>query len=234
MQIRSVDRTLGAARIALDDDMLIEIVVRIQRVGQGRADQEDAEQAETGKPQQRHQQYRKHADQENRQQRKQQHRIGFSGAHRTASLRSQMTAYGIKQALYIHRIWAKQGSAARGNHRAAISERISARNSSISFRPFLVSMCQKVQPLQAPEPWATAPMRWIEPTLSPSMMAPSARTSAPWRFLESTSLVPGEIMPRSISSENATRGASRAVMNGASVASGSGSTAAIRDSAARA
>ncbi len=68
---------------------------------------------------------------------------------------------------------------------AAISERISARNSSINRRPFLVSMCQKVQPLQAPDPCATAPMRWIEPTLSPSMMAPSARTRAPWRFLES-------------------------------------------------
>ncbi len=62
---------------------------------------------------------------------------------------------------------------------AAISERISARSSSISLRPFLVSTCQKVQPLQAPEPCATAPMRWIEPTLSPSMMAPSARTKAP-------------------------------------------------------
>ncbi|MFN5042079.1 MAG: hypothetical protein ACK5E0_36695, partial [Bradyrhizobium sp.] len=47
---------------------------------------------------------------------------------------------------------------------------------------------------------------WIEPTLSPSMMAPSARTRAPWRFLASTSFAPGTIMPRSISSENATRG----------------------------
>src|SRR5665213_3879603 len=55
---------------------------------------------------------------------------------------------------------------------AAISERISARNSSISLRPFLVSMCQKVQQLQASEPCATAPMRWNEPTLSPSLMAP--------------------------------------------------------------
>mgnify|MGYP003694111121 CR=1 FL=1 len=41
-------------------------------------------------------------------------------------------------------------------------------------------------------PCATAPMRWIEPTLSPSMMAPSARTRAPWRFLASTSLAPGD------------------------------------------
>ena len=61
----------------------------------------------------------------------------------------------------------------------AIPERISARSSSIRRRPFLVSTCQKVQPLQASDPWATAPMRWIEPTLSPSMMAPSARTRAP-------------------------------------------------------
>ncbi len=64
------------------------------------------------------------------------------------------------------------------------------------------------------------------------MMAPSARTSAPSFFLASNSLVPGMIMPRSISSENATRGASRAVMNGARLSSGSGSTAAMRASAA--
>src|SRR3981189_3772509 len=115
-----------------------------------------------------------------------------------------------------------KGILAAGSQLTAIPERISARSSSIRRRPFLVSMCQKVQPLQAPEPCATAPMRWIEPTLSPSMMAPSARTRAPWRFLESTSLVPGEIMPRSISSENATRGASRAVMQGPRVAFGQG------------
>ena len=35
---------------------------------------------------------------------------------------------------------------------AAMPERISARSSSISLRPFLVSTCQKVQPLQASEP----------------------------------------------------------------------------------
>jgi hypothetical protein len=45
----------------------------------------------------------------------------------------------------------------RCNQPAAIPEWISARSSSISRRPFLVSMCQKVQPLQAPEPCATAP-----------------------------------------------------------------------------
>ena len=60
-----------------------------------------------------------------------------------------------------------------------ISARILARSVSIAARPFVVSKCQKVQPLQASIPCASAPMRWIEPTLSPSMMAPSARTSAP-------------------------------------------------------
>ena len=34
-------------------------------------------------------------------------------------------------------------------------------------------------------------MRWIEPTASPSAIAPSARTSARWRLLASTSLMPG-------------------------------------------
>jgi hypothetical protein len=41
-------------------------------------------------------------------------------------------------------------------------------------------------------------------------------------------------MPRSTNSEKATRGAPRAVMNGANVASGSGSMAAMRASAAAA
>ena len=72
----------------------------------------------------------------------------------------------------------------RGNERSvtysaasAISARTCARNSSISVRPFGVSTCQKVQPLQASSPCASAPMRWIEPTVSPSDTAPSARTS---------------------------------------------------------
>ena len=43
-----------------------------------------------------------------------------------------------------------------------------ARKSSISVKPFGVSTCQKVQPLQASSPCAKAPMRWIEPTASPS------------------------------------------------------------------
>ncbi len=90
-----------------------------------------------------------------------------------------------------------------------------ARNSSISVRPFGVSRCQKVQPLQASSPCASAPMRWIEPTVSPSDTAPSARTSALCRFLASTSSAPGVTSPRSISTENATRGASRAVTKGA-------------------
>ena len=47
---------------------------------------------------------------------------------------------------------------------SAISERTTARSSSISVRPFGVCRCQKVQPLQASRPCASAPMRWIEPT----------------------------------------------------------------------
>ena len=42
---------------------------------------------------------------------------------------------------------------------SAISERTTARSSSISLRPFGVCRCQKVQPLQASRPCASAPMR---------------------------------------------------------------------------
>ena len=69
------------------------------------------------------------------------------------------------------------------------------RSASIEISPFGVSRCQKVQPLQASRPCASAPMRWIEPTASPSATAPSARTSALCFFLASTSLAPAEIMP---------------------------------------
>ena len=70
-----------------------------------------------------------------------------------------------------------------------------ARSSSISLSPFGVCRCQKVQPLQASSPCASAPMRWIEPTLSPSDTAPSARTVALWRFLASVSSAPGDHQP---------------------------------------
>ncbi len=72
----------------------------------------------------------------------------------------------------------------------------------------------------------------IEPTESPSAMAPSARTSALTLRLMSESCAPGSTSPRSISAANGTRGASRAVMNGARLACASGSTAARRFSAA--
>ena len=123
--------------------------------------------------------------------------------------------------------------AARYGQRA-ISARTCARNVSITVKPCGVSTCQKVQPLQASSPCARAPMRWIEPTASPSAIAPSARTSARCRFLASTSLMPGATKPRSISAENGTRGASRAVIKVASAGSGSGSMAAMRCSAAAA
>jgi len=59
-----------------------------------------------------------------------------------------------------------------------IPARISARRRSIETRPLAAPECQNAQPLQASSPCANAPMRWIEPTESPSEMAPSARTSA--------------------------------------------------------
>ncbi len=62
--------------------------------------------------------------------------------------------------------------------------RLSCRSPSV---PRGVSTCQKVQPLQASRPWASAPMPWIEPTASPSDSAPSARTDARCRPLASTS-----------------------------------------------
>ncbi len=40
------------------------------------------------------------------------------------------------------------------------------------------STCQKVQPLQAGRPCASAPTLWIEPTAGPSTSVPSARTIA--------------------------------------------------------
>ncbi len=60
-----------------------------------------------------------------------------------------------------------------------------ARNASIGLRPRRPAACQKVQPLQASRPCASAPIRWIEPTVSPSEIAPSARTSAFTRRLPS-------------------------------------------------
>ena len=58
--------------------------------------------------------------------------------------------------------------------------------------------------------------------LADTTLAPSARTSAFTLRFASVSFAPGDTSPRSTSEANATRGASRAVMKGASVASGNG------------
>src|ERR1700754_1008864 len=63
---------VGAVGIAVDDDLLIEVAVRIQSVGQANANQKDAEQADAEESQQPEQQHRKDADKEDRQQRQQQ------------------------------------------------------------------------------------------------------------------------------------------------------------------
>ena len=58
---------------------------------------------------------------------------------------------------------------------ARISARMSARKSSIGASAPARSTCQKVQPLQAGSPCASAPILWIEPIAGPSVSAPSAR-----------------------------------------------------------
>ena len=134
--------------------------------------------------------------------------------------------------------WPVGDRACRGRPRyspaIAISARNSARSASIEMRPSAVSTCQKVQPLQASRPCASAPMRWIEPTVvaerDRAVGAHQRLHGGAWRRRASR---PARRRPRSISAANGTRGASRAVMNGASVVAGSGSTAAMRCSAAR-
>jgi len=51
MQIRSLNGAFCSPRIAVDDDLLIEIAIGLQPVGQASADQENSEEDETGKPQ---------------------------------------------------------------------------------------------------------------------------------------------------------------------------------------
>src|SRR5260370_5857831 len=82
MHRRGVDRLFGSLGIALDDNVLVEIAVRVQRIRQTSEDQQDAEQAETGKSQQRQDQHGKQPDQEDRQQRQQQQCLRLS-SHRT-------------------------------------------------------------------------------------------------------------------------------------------------------
>ena len=75
---------------------------------------------------------------------------------------SRQFPQGARSASY--RCSCRDQAAGRRLRAAAISARISARSASIEIRPFGVSTCQNVQPLQASRPCASAPMRWIEPT----------------------------------------------------------------------
>jgi hypothetical protein len=60
-----------------------------------------------------------------------------------------------------------EGTALHPGYEASISARTLARSASMTVRPFGVSTCQNVQPLHASSPCASAPIRWIEPTLVP-------------------------------------------------------------------
>src|SRR5829696_3764378 len=61
---------------------------------------------------------------------------------------------------------------------AAIAARTVARKASIVTSAPLRSACQKVQPLQAGRPWASAPILWIDPVAGASASGPSGSTAA--------------------------------------------------------
>ena len=113
-----------------------------------------------------------------------------------------------------------------------MSLRKAARSESIGSSRPAHSQCQKVQPLQAGRPCTSAPILWIEPTISPTATAPSARTSAWWRRFSSRRIAPGAMRPASIRAAKATRGSLRFAGAAATTASGNGPTSAIRASAA--
>ena len=69
----------------MDDDLLVEMTLRLQAVGEAGANQENAEQNEAGKTQEAEQQHWKCADKKDRQQRHPQQRLGLSWSHRTIS-----------------------------------------------------------------------------------------------------------------------------------------------------
>jgi hypothetical protein len=83
-QIRRVDSPLRSMRVALDDNLSIEITVRVQPFGQTNADQKQADQAKASKPQEGKQQHRNHAEKEDRQQRYQQQYLRLS-SHRATN-----------------------------------------------------------------------------------------------------------------------------------------------------
>ena len=82
-----------------------------------------------------------------------------------------------------------------GAQAAAISALISPRSASSSSSPPSRSTCQKVQPLQAGRPCASAPTLWIEPTAGPSTSVPSARMTALWRRFSSVDRLAGLDQP---------------------------------------
>ncbi len=69
MQIRCMNGPLRSARVAVDDDLPIEITISVQPVGQANANHENAEDAETGEPQESQWHHPKQAEKKDRQQR---------------------------------------------------------------------------------------------------------------------------------------------------------------------
>src|SRR4051794_19227169 len=84
MQLRRLNGSFRRARIALDDDLSIEITVCLQAVGQPNTNQQDTEQAETSESQETKQQRWKHPEKEDRQQREHQQCLRLS-SHRATN-----------------------------------------------------------------------------------------------------------------------------------------------------
>jgi hypothetical protein len=64
-----MDGPFRSARVAVDDDLPIEIIISVQPVGQANANHENAEDAETGEPQESQWQHPKQTEKKDRQQR---------------------------------------------------------------------------------------------------------------------------------------------------------------------
>ena len=69
MQIGRPNEPFRSARLAVDDDLPVEITVRFQCFSQADANRENAKDNEAGKPEERQQQHRKYAEKKDRQQR---------------------------------------------------------------------------------------------------------------------------------------------------------------------
>jgi hypothetical protein len=64
-----MDGPFRSARVAVHDELPIEIIISVQPVGQANANHENSEDAETGEPQESQWQYPKQAEKKDRQQR---------------------------------------------------------------------------------------------------------------------------------------------------------------------